>query len=118
MIHFVRNALRAVAGRARLGDVVTLEDATPYAKPGHRACQGRGFVTYVAGRYTIPQVCACASAAFQRANLERLEPSGKAGESFVWRLDNDPRRTTAMARGLVAGLAIAVVGLLVAVVTA
>jgi hypothetical protein len=102
MIRFVRNALRAVAGRARLGDAVTLEDATPYAKPGHRACQGRGFVTYLAGRYTIPQVCACASANFQRANIERLEPQGPDG--FVWRLDARPARVVVLARGIVVGL--------------
>lgn len=116
MIRFVRNALRAVAGRARLGDAVTLEDVTPHARPGHKACQGRGFVTYVAGRYTIPQVCACASAAFQRANLERLEPQGPDG--FVWRLDARPARAVFLARGIVVGLVIAIGGLLAAAVIA
>lgn len=111
----LRNIGRALAGRPRLGPPVALEDVTPFAKPGHKACQGRGFVTYVAGRYVIPQVCTCASAAFQRANLERLEPSGPDG--FVWRIDARPARTTALVRGIAAAALLCVGAAILAAVT-
>jgi hypothetical protein len=109
----IRNLGRALAGRPRLGAPVALEDVTPFARPGHKACQGRGFVTYAAGRYVIPQVCACASASFQRANLERLEPQGADG--FVWRLDARPARVTTLVRGIVVAGLVCVVASILAV---
>lgn len=113
---WIHNTARAFLGRPRIGAVITVDEVAGWAQPGHKACQGRGILTFAVGNRRIHNPCQCATRRFGEWALGRTEIL--PGDRLAWRLDARPGASTALVRGAVAGIVLAVGAAVAAVVLA
>lgn len=64
--------------RIRPGDAVTNKQVASYALPGHKDCNGSGFV-----RRDLEILCDCARARFLDQNMFRIFPDAD-GDRLIW----------------------------------
>ena len=103
---WMHNTARAFLGRPRIGAVVTVDEVAAYATPGHKACQGRGVLAFAVGNRRIHNPCPCATRRFGEWALGRTEIL--PGDRLAHRLDARPAVVTALVRGAVAGIVLAI----------